>query len=125
MNKEDIVLVFNKQLIDFIKKICLAFPDIEKNPQLVQMKQLWETTIELTPDITVLIDLFWQKIVQPFNDKIKNNDDTFFLNFASDNEHIEFIQTLYIGASIENKQVIWKFVQRFTNLCNLYHSEKI
>ena len=88
MNHDKIISVFNKQILEFLDQILLAFPQLSDNVSVDKIKQTLYTTIAITPH--VLISLFYDKIVTVYEKEIIARDDSFLMQkMHNHNENLD------------------------------------
>ena len=123
MNKEKLILVFNKQITQFIDQLRAVFPHLNNDKKVQTLFDTWDTTVALTPNLP--IQLFHTYIVKPYNAQIKDKEEDFFLQLYCKYEPIDMLRYLYIGASDSNKEIMWVYVERLRVLCLNFYDEEV
>jgi hypothetical protein len=114
-----IIIIFNKQLIDFTNEILRVYPDnVKNNKDVVALYNTLLTATSLTPKIPIKI--FETQLLLPYTNEMRQRNDDFFLNMNLKKSPIRILQYIYTTASDTNKTVIWNYIDRLRLLCQKY-----
>jgi len=111
--KNKIAGVFNKLLTEFTEQVINAFPSLKGDKEILKLKSTLRVTVQNVP--LVPIRLFHQQIIIPYETKIVNKDEQFFLSFDLSGTPIEglnYLKDIYSHATNENKKVIWGYITK-------------
>ena len=114
---------FNKVLEDFITELSEMYPsdkeiDLAKNTIYLLKKT----------NPRKLIEFFYQYFL-PFEEKIKNKDESFFISRNYDEDVSEYVKSLNVitnlkkyweEMSVQTKNNIWLYMQIMIKLCKKY-----
>ena len=106
--------MFNRKLIEFLNDLCLCCPEVGSFSMLSTA-----VGVGIKVDPTAAQKVFHSSVVDGYGDKIKNKDETFFLQHSYD-EHattydlqviVNNLKQVWKNLSNENKEAIWKHLQ--------------
>lgn len=104
---------FNQTFSEFMEDIIRVFP----NDSDFRMYHIALQTA-LMLDESIVQEVFHEKVVIPYGDKILARDNSFFLThdysdvkseYKQANEVIEKIKTAWVSMSTDNQEVVWKY----------------
>ena len=104
---------FNKQMLNLLTDLSKIYPD---NLHLKSVKNSLFLLIKTSPRKPITT---YYTEVYVYKDKIDNEDEDFFLNFNLKGtilEEFDYIKEIWKEATIENKNILWKYFKVFNKL---------
>ena len=120
--------IFLKQIDNFIKELCIIFPN---SKDILLLSEKYSLIRNINSN---LIIEYFISYIYPHKSTINNEDESFFLKGGGQDEikdksGLKFrdnIKTLWINEmSEENKEIIWKYFKIFMLLSDKYIVENI
>lgn len=111
---------FNQTFREFADDVLKVFPH---DDEFRMYNLALNAAVLLKPDI--VINVFHEKVIVPFGDRILAKDETFFLNHEYDdvkNENedasalIDKIKNYWVDMSPDDREVVWKYFRVLVHL---------
>ncbi len=119
MSKTEILIMFRKNLLDFLSNLIEQFP---KEGDFVLLKILLSDQIP----IEEAMKIFSERIL-PYVDMIKSKDERFFLESTDlfegvANDKVNYFRNIWLSPSLnqDDKDNLWKWFRLFANLAVKY-----
>lgn len=120
------LVLFNRKLCDFVNALKECCPEVG---EFATWAPLVELAVTMNPNCAH--STFYSMVVEPYGEKIRNKDASFFLAHTY-SEHssadsfaniVDKLKQVWKDMSDENKEAIWKHLQVLMVLCMRVQNE--